>query len=164
MDGAGNFSQILTNVDPSFIKINSGTLTDTVTRQGTVSVNISGWHANWNYQSLTQMITQAQQVISTDDRGAVTIDTNFTLDQSKKRQRNGETLYTDLLLGFIGQSKGNVQFDKQTQRYLVDSITNMNARYQLDIGDTDTKAQELTQYLSFAPQFGLATSTNCGRR
>ena len=156
--GRGDFSEVLANYDPTIVRLNSGTLTNSLTKQTTISVGIKGWHLNWNYESITTMIVDAVQRISTDNLGNLIIDTTFDLKDSHQKTRNGERINTNLVLSFIGQSKGKVNFDKATQRYLVDSVTDITARYDLGFNDPDTTQQELAQYLSFADDFGLAAS------
>jgi hypothetical protein len=156
--GQGDFSEVLQNLDPNIVRINSGTLSDKLTKQSTVSVNITGWHLNWHYESLDQLIVEGDQRMSIDSAGRLIIDTSFNLKDSHQQTRNGERLETNLLLSFIGQSKGKVQFDDRTQRYLVDALTGISARYDLGFDDPDTTPQELAAYLSFADDFGLAES------
>ena len=156
--GRGDFSEVLANFDPTIVRLNGGTLTNSLTKQTTISVGIKGWHLNWNYQSISTLIVDAVQRISTDNLGNLVIDTTFDLKNSLQKTRNGERINTNLILSFIGQSKGKVNFDKDTQRYLVDSVTDITARYDLGFSDPDTSQKELAQYLSFADDFGLAAS------
>jgi len=156
--GHGDFSEVLASSTSDAVRVHEGTLTHKVTRQSTLSVNIVGWHLNFNYQALDRLITEADQRISADGQGNLTIDTTFELKKERERTRNGERVSTNLVLSFIGQSKGNVQFDRRTQSYLVNAISGMAARYNLVFDDPNTTHQELAQYLSFADDFGLAES------
>jgi hypothetical protein len=156
--GHGDFAKVLANSAPDVVRLHEGVLTHTVTRQSKLSVNIVGWHLNWNYEALDRLITEAEQRISTDAQGNLTIDTTFDLNKERERKRNGERIYTNMVLSFIGQSKGNVQFDRRTQSYLVNAITGMAARYNLVFDDPNTTHQELAQYSSFADDLGLAES------
>lgn len=156
--GHGDFAEVLAAYDTGAVKLHEGILTHKVTKQSKFSVNIIGWHLGWNYQGLDRVITQAEQRISADEHGRLTIISTFDLQKERERIRNGERVYTNLLLRFIGESKGKVQFDPSNQSYLVDAVTGMTARYNLVIDDPSTTQQELAQYLSFADEFGLATS------
>ncbi len=156
--GHGDFAEVLAAYDTGAVKLHEGVLTHKVTKQSKFSVNIIGWHLGWNYQGLDRVITQAEQRISADANGRLTIISAFDLQKERERIRNGERVYTNLLLRFIGESKGKVQFDRSNQTYLVDAITGMTARYNLMIDDPSTTQQELARYLSFADDFGLATS------
>lgn len=156
--GHGDFAEVLAAYDTGAVKLHEGVLTHKITKQSKFSVNIIGWHLGWNYQGLDRVITQAEQRISADANGRLTIISTFDLQKERGRIRNGERVYTNLLLRFIGESKGKVQFERSNQTYLVDAITGMTARYNLVIDDPSTTQQELAQYLSFADDFGLTTS------
>lgn len=156
--GHGNFAEVLDSYDGGAVKLHAGALTHKVTKQSKFNVNIVGWHLGWNYQGLDRVITQAEQRIDADAGGQLTISTIFDLQKERERKRQGERVYTNLLLRFIGESKGKVQFDPRNQTYLVDVITGMAARYNLVIDDESTTQRELAQYLSFADDFGLTAS------
>jgi hypothetical protein len=85
-------------------QLNSGVLTHKVTRQSKFSVNITGWHLGWNYQGLDRRITEAEQRIIPEANGHLSIITTFDMQKEKERKRNGERVYTNLLLRFIGES------------------------------------------------------------
>ena len=117
-----------------------------------------GWHTNWHYQGLDRLIIESEQRIQAEAGGQLTINTTMDLQKERERKRNGERVYTNFLLRFMGESRGKLEFDKDNQAYLIDVITRMGARYNLVFQDPSTTAQELHQYLSFADDFGLATS------
>jgi hypothetical protein len=155
--GQGDFADVLAAYDSGVVVLNEGLLTHKVTRENALSVNIVGWHLGWHYQALDRIITEAEQRILTDD-GHLTVVTTMTMQKERERKRNGERVYTNLLLRFIGESRGVLEFDKQNQIYLVDAIKGMSASYDLVFQDPSTTPQELAQYLSFADDFGLASS------
>jgi hypothetical protein len=156
--GHGDFGDVLAAFSSGDVKLNSGVLSHKVTRQSKFSVNITGWHLGWNYQGLDRLITEAEQRIIPEANGQLSIITTFDMQKEKERKRNGERVYTNLLLRFIGESHGVVDFDKANEVFLVDAITRMSAKYTLVFQDPNTTEQELAQYLSFADDFGLAVS------
>ena len=156
--GQGDFGDVLAAFDTGAVKLNSGVLTHKVTRQSKFSVNITGWHLGWNYQGLDRLITEAEQRIIPEANGHLSIITTFDMQKEKERKRNGERVYTNLLLRFIGESHGVIEFDQANQVFLVDAITGMSSKYTLVFEDPSTTEQELAQYLSFADDFGLAVS------
>ena len=158
MAGHGDFGDVLAAFDTGDVKLNKGLLTHKVTRQSKFSVNIAGWHLGWNYQGLDRLITEAEQRIVPEANGQLTIITTFDMQKEKERKRNGERVYTNLLLRFIGESHGVVDFDKANQVYLVDAITRISSNYSLVFQDPSTTEHELAQYVSFADDFGLAVS------
>ena len=156
--GQGDFADVLAAYSTGDVKLNSGVLSHKVTRQSKFSVNVTGWHLGWNYQGLDRLVTEAEQRIIPESNGQLSIITTFDMQKEKERKRNGERVYTNLLLRFIGESHGNIEFNKANQEYLVDAITRMSANYTLVFQDPSTTEQELAQYLSFADDFGLAAS------
>ena len=158
MAGHGDFGDVLSAFGTGDVKLNKGLLTHKVTRQTKFSVNITGWHLGWNYQGLDRLITEAEQRIIPEANGQLSIITTFDMQKEKQRKRNGERVYTNLLLRFIGESHGVVEFDKANQVFLVDAITRMSSTYALVFEDPNTTEHELAQYLSFADDFGLAAS------
>jgi hypothetical protein len=156
--GSGDFSDVLAAYSSGEVRLNEGVLTHKVTRQSKFSVNITGWHLGWNYQGLDRVITEAEQRIIPEGNGQLSIITMFDMQKERERKRNGERVYTNLLLRFIGESHGVVEFDKANQVYLVDAITGMSANYTLVYQDPNTDEHELARYLSFADDFGLAAS------
>lgn len=156
--GGGDFADVLAAYGTGAVKLNNGVLSHKVTRQTKFSVNITGWHLGWNYQGLDRLITEAEQRIIPEANGQLSIITTFDMQKERERKRNGERVYTNLLLRFIGESHGVLEFDKANQVYLVDCITRMSSRYTLVFQDPSTTEQELAQYLSFADDFGLAAS------
>ncbi len=156
--GHGDFADVLAGYDTGVVKLKQGILTHKVTRQSQFAVNIVGWHMNWHYQGLDRLIIEAEQRIQAEAGGQLTINTKMDLQKERERKRNGERVYTNFLLRFMGESRGKLEFDKDNQAYLIDVITRMGARYNLVFQDPNTTAQELYQYLSFADDFGLATS------
>lgn len=156
--GGGDFAEVLAAYGTGAVKLNKGVLSHKVTRQTKFSVNITGWHLGWNYQGLDRLITEAEQRIIPDANGQLSIITTFDMQKERERKRNGERVYTNLLLRFIGESHGVLDFDKANQVYLVDAITRMSSKYTLVFQDPSTTEHELAQYLSFADDFGLAAS------
>lgn len=155
--GQGDFADVLAAYDSGVVALNEGILTHKVTRESTLSVNIVGWRLGWNYQGLDRIITEAEQRILPDE-GRLTVVTTMSMQKERERRRNGERVYTNFLLRFIGESRGVLEFDRENQAYLVDVIKGMSASYELVFQDPDTTPQELAQYLSFADDFGLASS------
>lgn len=155
--GQGDFADVLAAYDSGAVVLNEGILTHKVTRESSLSVNIVGWHLGWNYQGIDRIITEAEQRILPDE-GGLTVVTTMSMQKERERKRNGERVYTNLLLRFIGESHGVLEFDRQNQMYLVDAIKGMSANYELVFQDPSTTPQELARYLSFADDFGLASS------
>jgi hypothetical protein len=156
--GRGDFSTVLQDYDPSVVRLYSGVLTHQVSRQSSIAFNVVGWHKNFQYQSLTKLITRSEQHIKSEDNGLLTVTTDISLDTGTDKTRNGERIYTNMTLGFVGASKGVARFDPQTQRYLVDVITGMSGKYALLIEDQHTTPEELANYLDYAVDFGIRST------
>jgi hypothetical protein len=156
--GHGRFDEVLAEFNNGAVKLREGALTHRVTRESRLSVNIVGWHNKWHYAGIDRLIVEADQRIQADSDGHLTAITTFDLKKERERKRNGERVYTNLLLRFIGESQGKIEFDRSNQMYLIEAITRMSARYKLVLDDPKTRPDELVKYLSFAAEFGLAGS------
>lgn len=153
--GSGDFSRVLQEYDPDVVRLNSGVLTHQVTRQSSVAFNIVGWHEEFKYRSVTKLVTRSEQHIKSEENGLITVTTDISLDTGTDKTKNGERIYTNLLLGFVGASKGAVCYDPDTQRYLVNAVTRVTGKYSLLIEDQETTASELENYLGYAVDFGI---------
>jgi hypothetical protein len=155
--GQGNFQAALSVYDPAVVRLNRGLLTHQLTKQGSFSINVIGWHRRWNYQGLDLVLVKTEQQIEAAENGCLNVFTTIDLQKEKKREANtaGERMYTSFLLRFVGESHGVLQFDKRNQQYLIDTLTGMAARYRLSFDDAKTTGRELAYYLSFADEFGL---------
>jgi hypothetical protein len=156
--GLGDFSGVLTEFNKDFIKLNEGLLSHNVIRESKFTINIIGWHRKWHYEGFDRLIVEAEQRINTDDNGHLTAITTLDLEKESERKRNGERIYTNLLLRFIGESHDKLELDSSSKMYLIHAITRMSARYQLVLDDDQTRPEELNKYLAFAKEFGLAAS------
>jgi hypothetical protein len=156
--GLGDFGGVLAEFNRDFVKLNEGTLLHRLTRESKVTFNIFGWHRNWRYQGFDRVIVNADQRIQADDAGQLIVTTNLDLEKERERKRNGERVYTNLLLRFIGESHDKIEFDASSRMYLIDAITRISARYKLVLDDQETDPEELNKYLAFAVEFGLAAS------
>ncbi|MDX2034134.1 MAG: hypothetical protein SF339_25895 [Blastocatellia bacterium] len=156
--GQGNFENVLAAFDREFVVLREGRILSRVTRESRFSMNILGWHRKWHFEGLDRLIVQADQRIQADGNGALTAVTTLDLEAERERKRQGERVYTNLLLRFIGESQDRLDFDPANKMYLIDRIRNMSARYKLILEDPETRPDELQKYLGFAAEFGLSTS------
>lgn len=156
--GQGDFSRLLGDVASPALRILGGELTRRLTKQSELTINVLGWRDGWRYSSLERVVTDSRQHIMADDNGLVTITTTLELDVEREENRNGERVYTNLLLRFLGDSRGAVELDARHQSFLVDAITHIGAQYRLVFEDPDTDRDELRRYLSVARAFGLTQS------
>jgi hypothetical protein len=153
--GRGNFDKIFKNPDPKIVRINKGELIHQVTRKSTLAFNIVGWHTNFKYKSVTQLLTNSKQHIETNGDGLLTVCTNIKLMLSKDKIKNRERICTNMILAFAGTSNGAVEYDEDTKRFLVNTITKMSGKYKLSIDDKKTTPKELDEYLKYAEDFGI---------
>jgi hypothetical protein len=153
----GDCRALLESLPSEHVRLSRGRLTHRLTRTRTVGVNIVGWHAGWRYRGMERAILRADQQIA-DAGGGVTVHTTVDLTRDKDRRRAQERVATNFMMRFIGESHGAVQPDSDTLEYLIDTLTNMAATYDLSFQDDSTNLSELGYYLGFARDFGLAES------
>jgi hypothetical protein len=154
--GQGNFEEVLAGYQSDSVRILTGVLTNKRVRASAFNINIVGWHAGWHYQGFDKVIVDTEQQIQASDDGSITVFTTMEMKKEKERIRNGETMYTNFSLRFLGESGSVLEFDRRNQQYLMDTLTGKVAEYQLLFDDKRTTAKELRFYLSFAEEFDLA--------
>jgi hypothetical protein len=158
--GRGDFQEVLANFQPSVVKLNNGLLTHKLTSETSFTFNVAGWHDNFHYESMHQVIVQTQQQIRDSGGGVLTVFTNIDMtaasEQRKRGSKSEEAILTNFLLRFAAESKvSDSSFDKKTQQYAIDIITAMSASYSVTFTDTQTSAAELDDHLRFARQLEL---------
>ena len=158
----GDFATVLSAVPSGMVQLRDGVLTNKLQEQSKLSVNAVGWHTEWVYDALDQLIVESEQRVFAEAGNQLTLLTTIEMQRTKDvrrgRERARERVYTNLVLRFLGESSGALRFDAQDKRYLIEAITGMASRYQLLFDDQSTTPAELAQYLSFADDFGLAPS------
>jgi hypothetical protein len=105
------------------------------------------------------VITNTEQQIKTEANGGLSVFTQIDMtaegQQDEQTDKQHKTMYTNFLLRFIGESNGVLEFDKENQQYLIETISSMAANYQLNFTDSQTTTKDLNNYLSFAKDFDL---------
>ena len=158
----GDFATVLASASTGRVRVRDGVLTRKLQTQSKLSVHVVGWHTDWIYDAVDRLLVESEQRIVAEEGNQLTVMTTIEMQREKEtkrgRDRARERIYTNLVLRFLGESSGAVAFDAKNRSYLIDSITGMSSRYQLVFDDERTTPSELAQYLSFADDFGLATS------
>lgn len=153
--GAGDFSKIFENYNPDIMFINEGALTHQVTAKSSVLLNIVGWHLNFKYQNIVTLLTKSEQCIRSEENGLLTVTTNFTMGMSRDMSRNGDRIYSNLVIGMAGASCGKALYDDKTKRYMVDVLTKVSGDYALEFNARNTSIDQLKEFLEYAVQFGI---------
>jgi hypothetical protein len=152
--GRGDFVEIIATSDTDRVRLQEGVFTHRTRRASAFKVNIVGWHLNYNYQGFDRVITDTEQRLIPSDQG-ITVLTTATLEVERERKRRGEAMHVDFLLRALGESKKVIKSDDRTLGYLIDTLSSLTARYQLNFTDDDTSPPELSDYLAFAGELGL---------
>jgi len=152
--GKGDFEEILTISDTDVVRLREGVFTHRTKRESAFKVNIIGWHLNYQYEGFDRVITETEQRLIPSDQG-ITVLTTASLEIERKRKRNDEETHVNFLLRALGESAGVVKADERNARYVIDSLSSLTARYQLNFTDDDTSSIELKDYLAFAKTLGL---------
>ncbi len=152
--GKGNFEEILICSDTNLVRLREGVFTHRVRRESAFKVNIIGWHLNYNYAGFDRVITETEQRLIPSDRG-ITILTTADLRLERMRKRQTQEMHMNFLLRALGESAKVVRSDGRTTAYLIEALSSLTARYELNFTDADTTTPELQDYLSFARDLGL---------
>lgn len=161
--GRGDFSTILARYKPALVKIHDGLFTHRVTRSSRFTLNVLGWHSNWNYRSAHQVVLDAKQQIRPGADGVLNVYTEVDLGAEEERVKNGgsrteERMKANFMLRFLGETRGILggqKFDQVNHDYLMDMISGQTATYDVEFTDEDTRRSELIEYLAFAKTLGL---------
>src|SRR4029079_864920 len=152
--GKGDFEEILTIADTDVVRLREGVFTHRTKRESAFKVNIIGWHLNYQYEGFDRVITETEQRLVPSDQG-ITVLTTASLEIERRRKRNDEETHVNFLLRALGESAGLVKPDPKSAGYIIDSLSSLTARYQLNFTDDDTSSIELKDYLAFAESLGL---------
>lgn len=155
--GKGDFEEILTISDTDVVRLREGVFTHRTRRESAFKVNIIGWHLNYQYEGFDRVITESEQRLVPSDQG-ITVLTTTSLEIDRQRKRNDEATHVNFLLRALGESAGLVKADPRSAGYVIDSLSSLTARYQLNFTDDNTSSIELKDYLAFAESLGLDES------
>lgn len=152
--GKGDFEEILTISDTDVVRLREGVFTHRTKRESSFKVNIVGWHLNYRYEGFDRVITETEQRLVPSEQG-ITVLTTASLELERKRKRNDEETHVHFLLRALGESAGVVKANPRDAGYVIDALSTLTARYQLNFTDDDTSPVELKDYLAFAESVGL---------
>ena len=152
--GRGDFVEIIATSDTDRVRLQEGVFTHRTRRESAFKVNIVGWHLNYRYEGFDRVITETEQHLIPSDQG-LTVLTTATLEVERERKRRDEAMHVDFLLRALGESANVVKSDEGTRGYLIETLSSLTARYQLNFTDDDTSPLELSDYLAFARDLGL---------
>ena len=153
-----DFSGIVDPSNADFVNILQGALTDAVKRTRTLTVNAVLNGEKWSYRNVSGIVQNTEQKI-TSGSGGIVVDTTLTTSVTHERERQKERLFTDFVFNFVAQST-DPAFDKHDRRFLLDSIRDMSAHYDLVQSDSHTTATELQDYLALATELGFGKATD----
>jgi hypothetical protein len=160
--GIGDFSDILANYNPQLVRLNKGALTHNLQSSQGVTINIVGWHLNFQYESSFKVLTQSDQQIRPSANGRLNVFTTIDMQAQKNTRRKTtkaeETMHTNFTLRLLAEANDIVdgsRFDKENHDYLIDVVTGAAAFYEMSFTDSNTTPQKLDEALDFARVLGL---------
>lgn len=154
--GRGDFEKALTTSDTDLVRLREGLFTHRTKRERAFSVNIVGWHLNYNYAGFDRVITEAEQRLVPSEAGeGITVYTDMSLSVARQRKRRQEEMHVSFLLRALGESAKVVRTSGANTAFLVDTLKSLTASYQLAFTDDQTSLRELDDYLAFAAELGL---------
>ncbi|MCU1330673.1 MAG: hypothetical protein JWN34_6043 [Bryobacterales bacterium] len=152
--GKGDFLEIVSHTDTDIVRLSEGVFTHKTRRESAFRVSISGWHLNYKYEGFDRVITSSEQRLVPSDQG-IRIDSTVALETEKERKRRDESTHINFLLRALGESRGVVQAPSTNTAFLIDTLSSLTARYQIEFEDGATTASELNDYLAFARDLGF---------
>ncbi len=153
---AGDFSGALENYNSKYVRVNDGVFTHELDRSARLQINVMGRDRD-RIRKLSQIVEHSIE----PSRGGLlhiyAIDTS-TRQLVKKGRKFKEVIESNFLLRSMGESfqnESDPSVDSKTRRYLVQTINNLAAQYDLLESDDHTSAEELKRYLDLAEFLGL---------
>ncbi len=161
--GLGDFSRVLQDLGQGGVVLHAGLLSESLTTEKTLSINVVGGLLNWSYQAIDRVIVRAEQHLTSDAAGRLVVDATYEAVSERERRHRNERMSAGLVLSFLGHASGARTLDDTQRAFILDQIRSVGARYALVFDDDSTTPAELAYYLSFADDFGLATSDEAAR-
>ncbi|HKQ72525.1 MAG TPA: hypothetical protein VJ810_02280 [Blastocatellia bacterium] len=154
----GDFSGVLENYNSKYVRINDGVFTHTLEKSAQLQINVMGWGGE-RIRKLTQIVEHEIEPASGGLLHLYAIDTSSS-QLLKKGRKFKETVESNFLLRAVGetfQPEGDSSnaVDPRTRQYLVQTLKNLAAQYDLLESDDHTSAEELKRYLDLAEFLGL---------
>jgi hypothetical protein len=155
---AGDFSSVLERYNTTYVRINKGVFTHEIERSAHLQINVMGW----DYDSLKQLTQNVEHVIEPRSGGLLNV--YATESSIKQRVTKGgkfkETVENNFLLRAVGetfQPEGDPSsaVSRETRQYLIQTLGNLAAQYDLLESDDRASVEELKHYLDLAEFLGL---------
>jgi len=155
---AGDFSSVLERYNTNYVRINKGVFTHEIDRSAQLHINVMGW----DYDSLKQLTQNVEHAIEPRSGGLLNVYATET--SIKQRVTKGgkfkETVESNFLLRAVGetfQPEGDSSntVSRETRQYLIQTLGNLAAQYDLLESDDRASVEELKHYLDLAEFLGL---------
>jgi hypothetical protein len=156
--GLGNYAGILRNFDPAVLLLRAGTLTHNISTSTGVTINIAGWHQNFQYQSVRKVVMNAERQISSTPNGMLHVFTNVDVavshDGTRTSNKHVQEMHSAFMLRFIADST-KPTMEPKDRDYVLDVITATAATYTSKLVDNQTTPAKLARILLLARELGL---------
>jgi len=154
----GDFSGVLESYNSKYARINDAVFTHKLEKSAHLQINVMGWSRD-RLSKLTQIVDHKIEPGNGGLLHVYAIDTSSKLRDTKGGKFK-ETIESNFLLRAIGESfqpegDSSNAIDSKTRQYLVQTINNLAAQYDLLESDDHTSAEELKRYLDLAEFLGL---------
>jgi hypothetical protein len=155
---AGDFSNVLEKYNTNYVRINNGVFTHEIERSAQLQINVMGW----GYDSLKQLTQNVEHVIEPRSGGLLNVYATET--SIKQRVTKGgklkETVENNFLLRAVGETfqpegDSSSTVSRETRQYMIQTLGNLAAQYDLLESDDRASVEELKHYLDLAEFLGL---------
>jgi hypothetical protein len=155
---AGDFSGVLESYNSNYARINDVFFKHKIERSAHLQINVMGW----DYDCLKQLIQNVEHSIEAVGGGLLHV---YAIETSiKQRREKGrkfkEIVESNFLLRAVGetfQPEGDSSdaADRANRRYMLQTLKNLTAQYELFESDERASVEELKHYLDLAEFLGL---------
>jgi len=154
----GDFSDVLESYNTNYARINDAVFTRKLERSAQLQINVMGW----GYDSLKQLTQNVEHAIEPGSGGLLHVYATETSIKQRvtKGRKFKETVESNFLLRAVGetfQHEGDSSnaVDRTTRQYLLQTLGNLAAQYDLLESDECASVEELKHYLDLAEFLGL---------
>jgi hypothetical protein len=155
---AGDFSGVLESYNSNYARINDLFFKHKIERSAHLQINVMGW----DYDCLKQLTQNVEHSIEAVGGGLLHV---YAIETSiKQRREKGrkfkEIVESNFLLRAVGetfQPEGDSSdaADRANRRYMLQTLKNLTAQYELFESDERASVEELKHYLDLAEFLGL---------
>jgi hypothetical protein len=147
----GDFAPVLAKWQSASVRIRDAVLTRQVTRESQVHLNVLGFELS----SLSRLISRAEAALRPMPSAGMVLVYTTEAELHQEKRKGDERTASSFIVRAIGETQN--PSEQATKNYLLSTLRNLSASYEVKKTDEQTSVEELLEYLEFAETLGLLT-------